>query len=134
MSFVDSLTPPDTEEIKPGVFLQKRFGKYRLIHPASWEGKMNWKNLFLGGNPLKHLVIFLFIVFLVWSYQHDIQNYQEFYERVRGDPLGFCEEVKIANDVTCTDRYAELGLCAKITPVGKLNLDNLKLGTLNESS
>jgi hypothetical protein len=133
MSFVDSLTPPDTEEIKPGVFLQKRFGKYRLIHPASWEGKMNWKNLFLGGNPLKHLVIFLFIVFLVWSYQHDIQAYQEFYINIRENPLGFCADLQHMIDVPCSEQNERHGLCTNVDYSLTSNF-SLNFGSLNESS
>lgn len=113
MSWINSITPEDTEEVKPGLFIQKKLGKYRLINPAAWDGKIIWKNLLFGGQPFKHLFIFILIVGLAWAYQSDIQSYQDFYLQVRGDPIAFCAEVKLANNVVCTEENEKNGLCIR---------------------
>ena len=43
MDLVKMLTPKDTEEVRPGLFIQKTKKGYRQIHPAAWNGKINWK-------------------------------------------------------------------------------------------
>jgi hypothetical protein len=44
----------------------------------------------LGGNWFKHLIWFLILVFLAWSYQHDTQACEDMMIRVRDDPMEFC--------------------------------------------
>ena len=93
MSFTDAITPKDVEEVKPGLFVQRKFGKYRTVHPAAWDGKINWKNFLLGANPIKNLAVFLLILFLVFAYTNDVREYKNFYEEVVGDPVGYCNNV-----------------------------------------
>lgn len=89
------LTPKNTEEIKPNLFVQKIkgdslmakldkkvkghdkdivFDKYRVIYPAHWNGKWDLKVLTLGAFPIKSTLIFLLILFLAWSYRHDLNE------------------------------------------------------------
>ena len=94
------LKPRETEEVKPNLFIQQtnrlndslidrldktvkghekeiQYPKYRMIFPASWNNKLNIKNLILGGYPLKSTIIFLFILFMAWAYQHDINSQRD---------------------------------------------------------
>ncbi len=90
MDFIKSLTPGDTEEVKPGLFIQRRLGKYRQIYPAAWNGKINWKNFILGPNFFKHFFIFLLIVGIAFSYWHDTKELKEFYYKVNYNKLEWC--------------------------------------------
>lgn len=78
MSWADRLTPQDTEEIRPGLFVQKKLGKYRVVHPAAWDGKINWSVTLLGSQPIKHLFIFALIIFLAYSYTSATSGCEEF--------------------------------------------------------
>ncbi len=95
MNFAKTLTPKDTEEIKPSLFIQKTRTGYRQIHPAAWDGKIVWKNLLFGGITFKNLIWFAIILFLAWSYFHDVNVYQDFYEEVISDPVAFCLDVSL---------------------------------------
>ncbi len=104
-SIIRSLTPKDTEEIKPGVFIQETSNGYKQVHPAAWNGKINWKNFLLGANPLRNFVWFLIIIFLAWSYFYDVDAYKEFYEEVHLDPALFCSDVIIGSEINYEDTY-----------------------------
>lgn len=91
MSFIDSLTPQNTEEIRPGLFVQKTARGHRVVYPAAWKGKMNWSNLFFGAGFLKGFIWFLILMGLVWSYQHDVTIYKDFYEQAHANPGQLCE-------------------------------------------
>jgi len=97
MSFIDAITPKDTEEVKPGLFIQSCRGKYRQVHPAAWNGKINWKNFLIGVNPIRNLFIFILILFLVFAYTNDVREYKDFYEEVSSNPTGYCENVYSKN-------------------------------------
>lgn len=88
MSFVDSITPKDTEEVKPNLFIQKTRNGYRQIYPAAWNGNIIWKNFFFGGKFLKSTIVFILILFLVWSYNHDTKALRDFYN----DRFDYCED------------------------------------------
>ena len=78
MNWVERLTPKNTEEVKPGLFIQKyKFG-YRQIHPAAWDGKINWKNFLVGDNWLKHLMFFIILIVLCFSYYNNTKACVEF--------------------------------------------------------
>ncbi|KKK96322.1 hypothetical protein LCGC14_2663930 [marine sediment metagenome] len=113
MNLTKSLTPKDTEEIKPGLFIQTKYGElldddghtvigkapmyYKQISPAAWDGKIIWKNLLFGQGFLKSFIFFLIILFIAWSYFHDIKVYQDFYEEVISDPVLFCTNVSLVH-------------------------------------
>lgn len=102
------LTPDTTEEVKPGLFIQtkeKADGKkeYRVIHPMAWNGKINIKNSTLGAHPLKHLFIFLAIMFIVFGYWYEVHEYKQFYVQTINYPEPFCEAVQRAKTNLLTD-------------------------------
>ena len=58
------------------VFLKKGKAGYRVIYPYKVDGKINWKNFLIGGsywNILKILAVVGMLIFLMWSYGHDIE-------------------------------------------------------------
>ena len=95
MDFIKRLTPEDTEEVKPGLFIQRRLGKYRQIYPTAWDGKINWKNFILGPNFFKHFFIFLLIVGIAFSYWHDTKELKEFYYKVNYNKLDWCSGIDV---------------------------------------
>jgi len=129
--WVNRLTPKDTEEIKPGLFIQKWKGKYRQVHPGAWDGKINTGNLLFGGNFWKSFIWFVIIIFLAWSFQHDTAQYKDFYENVRDDPIAFCAEVKTALDVTCSEQNERNGLCTR--NIGIVNFSFGDIGVIDDS-
>ncbi len=118
MSFIDALkkaiTPSDTEEIKPNLFIQKKLGGHRQVYPAVWNMEFRWKNMFFGGSPLKSTIFFAIILFIVWSYNYEIAEYKAFYEEVYNDPVLFCTKasVDLLAAVECTKARQEQGLCS----------------------
>ena len=110
MNWIDNITPKNTEEVRPGLFVQSRPKNpdsisYRVVYPAAWNGKVNWKNFILGHNFFKNLFIFLLILFIAYSYQHDVSMYKEFYEEHVNNPL--CNNII---DI-CTEEMKDNGLC-----------------------
>lgn len=105
MNFIERLTPKHTEEIKPGLFVQRRGNTYKQITPAAWNGKIIWKNLFFGQGFIKSLIFFSIILFLAWSYFHDVKVYQDFYEEVISDPVLFCLNVSLESYEQYEDTY-----------------------------
>ncbi len=111
MKFTDAITPKNVEEIKEGLFIQKKGDGYRQVYPPAWNGKIIWKNFIFGGKYSKS-IFFILILFLVWSYQYDVQTYKEYYETVRGDPYYFCNELhRVTAEDPCTPQYEKMGLC-----------------------
>jgi hypothetical protein len=89
------LTPKDTEEVKPNLFIQS-YGnnKFRHIYPAAWNKKLIYKNLILGGDQwLKHLITFLILMFIVWAYVHDNAALIEQQQEIANDPFKFCQNI-----------------------------------------
>ena len=103
-----SLTPSDTEEIKPGLFIQEKKGKngislYRQINPVAWNGKFRLKSQF----SWKNLFVIAIIIFLAWSYTHDIQALKDFQKKVTNHKFEWCsgisiEELEVDNGNTST--------------------------------
>lgn len=105
MNFTKAFTPKDTEEIKPGLFIQRTTRGYRQISPGAWDGKIIWKNLLFGQGFLKSFIFFLIIIFIAWSYFHDVRVYQDFYEEVISDPVLFCLNVQLESYDNYEDTY-----------------------------
>ena len=84
MNLVDILTPVNTEEVKPGLFIQTlstaRGKSYRKITPCCWNGKIDWKTTLLGDKPLKYLFIFLTLMLLSYGYWQGTSSCAEFQE------------------------------------------------------
>ena len=90
MSFADSITPADTEEIKPGFFVQKRLKGYKQVYPFAWNGKIRYKEQLSSLFSMRTIITIAIIIFIAWSYQHDVDSYKTFYEDVQNDPTTYC--------------------------------------------
>jgi hypothetical protein len=116
---ISFLTPKNTEEVKPNLFIQKIRGvkegnspedKYRQITPVAWDGKIiNWTAFWLGANPVKSTLVFLLIIFMAWAYVHDMSARDSFYEKI------------IYNDTFAKD-VCELHLEENLTRVYSFNV------------
>ena len=112
--FVQLLTPSNTEEVKPGVFIKRRnlLGKdsYSQVSPACWDGKFNWKNIIIGPHFWKNFIYFAIIMFLMFAYWHDthamVDNLNEIYE----DPYKWCADLSSKEIVTIDYDNALLSL------------------------
>lgn len=127
MSLAKTLTPKDTEEVKPNLFVQTKYKNitddkhnitgrkpvgYRVINPVAWDGKLRLKEQLKTILSLRFLFTLAIIIFLVWAYQHDTKALQEFYNEVRGSPVAYCEKVaKAMEDAECTDWARQNNLC-----------------------
>ena len=101
MSFVELLTPKHTEEIKPGLFIQKVPRGYRQIYPVAWNGVINWKRFFLGHNFWKNLFIFLVILLVVYGYFEGTNECRKFQE----DPCAHLQNIT----KYCYEKYSISG-------------------------
>lgn len=79
MSWVERLTPKKTTEVKPGLFIQQ-IGEtsFRQVYPASWDGKIIWKNFLFGGHPVKIFVTLVIIILLAYGYSSSTKACEEF--------------------------------------------------------
>ncbi len=69
MNWKKTLTPENTEEVRPGIFLQARTKnphsiEYKVINPICWGGEYRWREQF----SWKNLITIIIILFLAWSY------------------------------------------------------------------
>jgi len=89
MNWVERLTPENTEEIRPNLFIKKTKFGYRQVYPAAWNGKIIWKNVIIGPNFVKNFSIFIIILGLAWAYHSDTAQLTEFYAE-HANPDRFC--------------------------------------------
>ena len=98
MSFIERLTPKDTEEIKPGIFIQKRGEGYRVVNPITWDNEwrlnkhFGWRNLFT----------IVLILFLAWSYFTETQFCRELQENpceILPNITNYCMQQQTNNQV-----------------------------------
>lgn len=81
MNWKTVLTPVDTEEIKPGLFIQSKPKnpssiEYRVVNPICWNGEYRWDKQF----SWKNLITVLIIAFLAWSYFTETEYARELAE------------------------------------------------------
>ena len=135
MSLIDSLTPKDTEEVKPGLFIQRKLGSYKQIHPSAWNGKIIWKNFLFGTNPIRNFLWFAILMFLVFAYTNDVAQYKGFYEEVQGNPFAYCQSLGESQVVPeCTPELEDLGLCQILNLSIDLEVINENTNTLSNNS
>ena len=89
MNWTDKLTPKDTEEIKPGLFIQKTSYGYRKITPAAWDGKINWKVFLLGADPIKSFLVFAIILLISYGYYTSTKACDDF----QADPCKYLSNI-----------------------------------------
>lgn len=80
MTIIDSLTPKETEEIRPGLFIQKTSRGYRQVYPAAWKGEINWGNFLWGSGFFKSFIWFAIILLVVYGYYDSTTSCSEFQE------------------------------------------------------
>lgn len=90
---VKTLTPVNTEEVRPGLFIQTsstaRGKSYRQITPCCWDGKIDWKITLFGDKPFKYLFIFLALMLLSYGYYQGTHSCAEFQE----DPCKYLDNI-----------------------------------------
>ena len=79
----------NTEEIRPGLFVQLNKGKYKQVKPMVWKGEWKLKGQFTWRN----LFTMLAIIFVVGTYIYDSVEINKFNE----DPFAYCEELYLKN-------------------------------------
>ncbi len=108
------LTPKDTEEIRPGLFIKRLKGnRYKQVEPLVWNGKWRLRNQFGWRN-----LLFIVLVFLIaTSYYIDTKACRNFQEEIcynivsinsycyeleqlgfEGDPIKDFEDLEIEDD------------------------------------
>ena len=92
MNFIDVLTPKDTEEVKPGLFIQQRGRGYRMVQPFAWNGKMRWREQMRTVFSIRTFITLAIIGFIVWGYLNDTGEFRDFYVEVKGNPVAYCQQ------------------------------------------
>ena len=113
MGLKERLTPKNTEEVRPNLFVQGKGNKYRIVHPLVWNGNWRVKEQLKTIFSLRTLLSLGFVLFLVWSYVHDTTVTREFYYMVKQNPVEWCNEVLagIPTGDLCNKQWEEFGLC-----------------------
>jgi hypothetical protein len=78
MTWTEKLTPKNTEEIKPNLFIQKTNKGYRQIYPAAWNGKINYNNLIFGKGFWKSLLWVFILLLLAYGYYTSTKACEDF--------------------------------------------------------
>lgn len=77
MNLKEILTPKDTEEVRPGIFLQRReSGEYRIVKPIVWKGEWKLKQQF----SLRNLFMIILVLFIAWSYFEETEYCRQLQE------------------------------------------------------
>ena len=127
MSFADSVTPPNTTEIKPGLFVQKKGNRWRKVEPIAWNGKLRINAQLKSLLTIKTLVWFGVLILLVMAYNNDNAQLIEFHNQVVENPVMFCNELiaSYQSDV-CTEQWEKFGLCNRRENIG-IDFSTIKL-------
>lgn len=113
MGIVERLMPKDTEELKPGLFIQKTRKGYRQIEPLAWNGKMRWKPQIASVFSIRTFVTIAVVLFLAWAYVNDVGSLIVFYNAVHEDPIGYCNDVlESYRQKPCTSERQRQGICS----------------------
>jgi hypothetical protein len=124
MGIIESLTPKDTEEVKPGLFIKKTNKGYRQINPAAWNGKIRWKEQLKTIITFRSILSLGIILFLVFGYVNDNKSLMNFYDKITNDPVGFCREIdRLKSENRCSEFLQEQGLCDFNTNYSKLKFN-----------
>lgn len=110
---IEDLTPKRTEEIKPNLFIQQtRGGKYRQVHPIAWDGKIRWKEQLSSVISFRFVFTIVVVLFLYWSYFHDIGELNAFRNNIIANTSQFCNDWKESiTSQPCTTERKLRGEC-----------------------
>lgn len=126
---IDSITPKDTEEIKPGLFVQQTKTGWRCINPLAWKGKFRTKEQLLTIISPRVIISLAIIIGLVLLYINDTSQLLNFYQSVTDDPVGFCEDVAhVLTGPICTPEQQAQGLCFTDDKTGIINVSKILNG------
>lgn len=94
MSITDFLTPKNTQEVRPGLFVQaitKNPDKltYRVINPMAWNGKIRTTEQLRTIFNFKSLFALLLIIFISYNYYMDTKMCREF----QADPCVYLPQI-----------------------------------------
>ena len=81
-NFKKHLTPIDTEEIKPNLFIKKTDKGYRQVHPLVWNNKYRWKEQLKTVFTFRTFFTLALIIFIAWSYVHDTKECFDVLEKI----------------------------------------------------
>lgn len=84
-----AFTPKNTEEIKPGLFVQQRGKNYKVITPIIWEGKWRLKNQ-IG---LRNLFVIILVLLIASSYYFNVKTCRDFTEdpcKILSNLVNYC--------------------------------------------
>ncbi len=110
MNWKKVLTPINTEEIRPGLFIQSKPKnpdsiEYRVINPVCWDGNYRWKKQF----SWKNLITIIIICLLAWSYLTETQYSRQLQEdpcELLPNITSYCwEKNKISGDDYAEENY-----------------------------
>ncbi len=96
MTFIDAITPKNTEEVKPGLFIQtietnpNKF-IYRQVKPLAWKGKFRTKEQLATLFSVRTFLTLGIIAFIIWAYFYEVGEYRSFYIDTMNNPIEFCE-------------------------------------------
>ena len=112
MGIKKTLTPKDTKEIKPNLFIQKTKYGYRQINPMAWNGKLRVREQLRTVFCLRTIFTIALIIFIVWSYMHDTKECRELMEEFEDDPAAFA--IKYATPtIECTEQQEKNNICTR---------------------
>ncbi len=84
MTLVNFLTPKETEEIRPGIFIQKHKDNYRIVKPLAWNGKFRTREQLKTVFNLRTAFTIALIVFIAYSYVQQTSYCNE----IQSNPCG----------------------------------------------
>ncbi len=110
MEITKALTPKNTEEIRPGLFIQARPKNpnsivYKQIFPFAWNNKILWKEQLRTVFAFRTLFTIALIIFIAWAYLNNVGVYKQFYDETISNPMEFCKDFSgsLGNGLDGTD-------------------------------
>lgn len=85
MSLIETLTPKNTEQLRPGLFVQEKKGNYRVVNPIAWEGKWRLNKQF----SYRNMITVVIVIFIAWTYF----NETEFCRELKEDPCALLPDI-----------------------------------------
>ncbi len=87
----NSIAPDGTEEVKPNLFVKPIKNGWKQVHPLKWQGKWRIKEEVKSIFNFRTLFNIAIILFIAWSYKHDVKALTEFHNFALENTTQFCE-------------------------------------------